>query len=632
MSPIVSYQYLNAVDEQGTTLASPIVSFQFLSSLGEAATTVFSRIVGYQYLDWAGNDALQLESSDQVSYYYQFLNVPPLVIIPTNRTATATEVSPSVVLPGPDPWQLKTFTNGMLRTNVAPDSNWMSVVLTHGWNSSPEAWATNMAQLISANATTSANILIWDWTSASQSTPCLSLQADFVGAARLTPDQGFALAMALRSKLGTNYSHQIHFIGHSLGALVNGFAAIYLHHHGFAPTNTQITMFDEAEVATDLSCPELLNAVLFNQWNPLSPKPYYCHPLPRQFAWADNYITAFGLLHPDAHNVILTNGFPGNAANLINLGQKLANFHSYPCDWYAETVSSNNSAMGHQWSFEQGGFSGGRDTNTVFRQSFNGSLWNLAELDYAAGSNYLAGRFEKYRDAVKYAVTNKSPSAIAANGIVFGFVLLGLTFDGFVLYLQTSAASPQVSEFPRQGSHGHDGGAGGNGSTGACAWLRLPIPADGVSISFDFKVDGDWQDDSLAAALNGTNLLLLAASQVETNIVLNSGLIDIRSYAGQTNELFVGIVGGTSTNALLTVGNVAIYTAAVPSLHGEVSGRDFNISWPLTAQNFNLESTTNLELINSWTAVTNTPAIVNFQNIVTNDASTDSRFYRLRKY
>jgi pimeloyl-ACP methyl ester carboxylesterase len=633
VSRAVSYQYLNSFDEPGVTVASPIASYQYLNDLSEPGVPIISRIVSYRYFDSPLHGSLPLHDSLLVSYYYQFLGAPPLIIIPTNRTPITPEITPSVVLPGPYPWQLKTLVNGVLTTNLSLDPNRMTIVLTHGWNSSPNAWATNMATLISKNISKSLNILVWDWTEASKSTPCLSWQVDFVAAARQTPDQGFALGMALRSKLGSDYSQRLHFVGHSLGALVNGFAAIWLHNRGFAPTNTHLTIFDEAEVATDLSCPELVQAVLFNQWNPLAPKPYYYQPLPRRFAWADNYITAFGLLHPEAHNVILTNGFPTKAANLVSLRDQMVDFHSYPCAWYAETIISDISAMGHRWSFERNGFAEAPLTNTVFLQSFNTTLWNLAQTDFTSASNYLDGRLQKYRDALAYAITHRAPETIQANGTVSGERYMVSPLIGFQLFIislltQPTTPPPQLHP-PLDPNDIH--AAGGNETMGAYAWLPLPIPANAVSMSFDFRIEGDWQGDSLAAALNGTNVLLLAASQVETNVTLNSGPIDVTSYAGQTNEFFVGIIGETSTNALLTVQNVAFYTAAPPSLQAELSGSDFKISWPLTAQNFNLESTTNLESVNSWAVVANAPSIVDLLNTITNDASTGSRFYRLRK-
>jgi pimeloyl-ACP methyl ester carboxylesterase len=605
-------------DEVITNVMSSVVSYQYPERLHEAGTPVTSPTLSYLYFEWPGDDVASLLSSPDVSYYYQFLDAPPLVIVPTNRTPIAPEITPTVVFSNPYPQQLKLFSNGVLTTNVPPDTGKMTIVLTHGWNASPDdpnGWVTNMARQISLNVAGSPNILVWDWTSAAKSTPCLSWQADFVAAARQTPDQGFTLGAGLLSELGTNYSQPIHFIGHSLGTLVNSYAAIWMHNRGFDPMNTHLTLFDEAEVST----------------NPFASKPYYYRPLPSKFRWADNYITAFGLLHPNAHNVILTNGFPGNAANLPALKDQLTTFHRYPCVWYAATVSSDVSAMGHRWSFERDGFDGAPSTNTVFLQSFDGSFWNLTETNYAAANDYLDQRLQEYRDAIKYAAKRKSPSAIVANGIVYGEVLVGLAVDGFILYLQTSSSGAQSPQFRPLGAQPDGGGSGGNGNVGAYAWLPLPIPADAISMSFDFKVDGDWQDDSLAAAFNGTNVLLLTASQVETNTTLNSGLFDVTAYAGQTNEFFVGIVGGTSSNALLTVGNVVFYTALPPSLYAEVSGSKLIVWWPLTAHNFALESTTNLSFADSWMLVTNVPNIVNLQNTITNDASTGSRFYRLRK-
>jgi hypothetical protein len=621
-------------DDVVTNIMSPIVSYQVPEDLSSQALTnggISGPIVSYQYFEWPGDDVLHLQSSPWASYYYQFLDAPPLVIVPTNRTPTVPEVTPTVVFPGAYPWQLKTFVNGVLTTNAPPDPNRMTIVLTHGWNASPDdpnGWVRNMASEISLNVAGSPNILIWDWRHAAAADVCDSGQ--FVAAARQTPDQGFALGQALLSELGTTYSNRIHFIGHSLGALVNGHAAIWVHNRGFAPTNTHMTLFDEAEVGTDLGCVELLKTVLFNQWNPLVPKPYYYRPLPPKFGWADNYITAFGLLHPDAHNVILTNGFPASAASLSGLKSQLTDFHGYPCAWYAETVITDGSAMGHRWSFERNGFAGAPSTNTVFLQSFNGSQWNLAQTNYVGGSNYLDGRFQKYRDALAYAITHRAPDTVQANGAVTGEMLAtgpANAFDLFIISLLTRPGTP-APKFPQLGPHPNDAGGG---NVGAYAWLPLPIPADAVSMSFDFKIEGDWQDDSLAAALNGTNVLLLAASQVETNVTLNSGLVDVTLYAGQTNEFFVGIVGGTSTNALLTLQNVVFYTAAPPSLQAEASGNDLKVSWPLTAVNFNLEATSKLAATNSWTGVTNVPAVVDLQNTVTNPISSGARFYRLKK-
>ena len=70
---------------------------------------------------------------------------------------------------------------------------------------------------------------------------------------------------------------------------------------------------------------------------------------------------------------------------------------------------------------------------------------------------------------------------------------------------------------------------------------------------------------------------------------------------------------------------------AAPALQARVSGKNFILSWPTSAADYVLETSTNLTTINSWTTVTDTLAIVNLQCLVTNQISGAARFYRLKK-
>src|SRR5262245_40808729 len=107
MSPIVSYQFLQDFISEALTNdggISPFVSFQYPENFSSQALTnggVISPLVSYQFFEWAGDDVLGLQSSPLVSYYYQLLDAPPLLIIPTNRTPIAPEITPTIVLPGP---------------------------------------------------------------------------------------------------------------------------------------------------------------------------------------------------------------------------------------------------------------------------------------------------------------------------------------------------------------------------------------------------------------------------------------------------------------------------------------------------------------------------------------------------
>ena len=165
----------------------------------------------------------------------------------------------------------------------------------------------------------------------------------------------------------------------------------------------------------------------------------------------------------------------------------------------------------------------------------------------------------------------------------------------------------------------------------AYAWIPLFIPSNTISMTFDFMLQGDGASDSFQAALNGTNILSLETILIQTNVTLNSGMIDVSAYAGQTNEFFVGIVGGTSTNAQITVQNLVFYSVPAPSLQAQSAGNNPVLTWPISAADFALQTTTNLADPNSWTTLTNVPAIVNPQNTVTNSNSGSTQFYRLKQ-
>jgi hypothetical protein len=188
--------------------------------------------------------------------------------------------------------------------------------------------------------------------------------------------------------------------------------------------------------------------------------------------------------------------------------------------------------------------------------------------------------------------------------------------------IQTSGAHPLGGPVPLGGSAGN---------TPAYAWIPLSIPSNAVSMSFDFMLQGNGNQDSFQAALQGTNILSLEASLIQTNVTLNSGLINVSQYAGTNVALFLGIVGGTSTNAQLTVSDIQFYSAALPALQAQVLSNKLIASWPLSAAGFTLQTSTNLTATNSWTTVTNVPAIVNLQNAVTNPVSGGMRFYRLKQ-
>jgi len=84
------------------------------------------------------------------------------------------------------------------------------------------------------------------------------------------------------------------------------------------------------------------------------------------------------------------------------------------------------------------------------------------------------------------------------------------------------------------------------------------------------------------------------------------------------------------TNNTITV-VTTVLTAGGPELQVVLSGPNIIISWPSTAVDFVLESTSSLAPPITWNPMTSTPADDGTQKTVTINAGSGEEFYRLRK-
>ena len=215
-----------------------------------------------------------------------------------------------------------------------------------------------MGQALSARYESSANVVTWDW---NENAATLSPAT----ASGRTESEGTALARTLMDTLGPGYQRQIHFVGHSLGTLVNRAAADYLHGarrprgdtrpatQRYFAARTHVTLLDQAELVTAVNGLHVsLDLLLAISGYPtaLSGTADYvrvAQAMPENAAWIDNYISLVGILHSRASNVMLWRslGAPNPVAS-----------HGYAYDWYQQTITTSNpaaSTMGHRWSFER---------------------------------------------------------------------------------------------------------------------------------------------------------------------------------------------------------------------------------------------------------------------------------------
>jgi hypothetical protein len=167
-----------------------------------------------------------------------------------------------------------------------------------------------------------------------------------------------------------------------------------------------------------------------------------------------------------------------------------------------------------------------------------------------------------------------------------------------------------------------------NGPTAAYVWMNVAAPSNAVFLVFDFRIEGDPQEDSIVMGVNGSNVFSLAAKFVATNEWTSSGPIDATRYAGRTNELFFGLLGGTSANCTLTIDSIRFQAFASPQLAIQTTNNVTTITWPAALVGYQLETTESLSSP-QWQAITNGIVNTNGQFILTNEFNMPANYYRL---
>jgi hypothetical protein len=309
MSPIVSYQYYEWPGNGILNLqSSPVVSYyyQFMTSLdavvlhGQVTDTSGAPIPSAAIAVYIGAIETTLINADPNGFYqipslgssgvYSLLAAASgyqgqmrgltlnantaeqdfqLTPLPPTPAMQQVNCQPTLnYTSGPLGSTLKIFDGNNFTTitaNNAPQPNLMTIVLTHGWinpllpgPSGIDDWPTTMAEQLRANGITAgiANIVGWDWRAAATAPAPPQIN---------TPGQGAALGTNLLAALGAYYSQPIHFLGHSLGTMVNAAAINFLHADQVPSTQAavsptpwprngepfiHVTLFDEAEEAT----------------------------------------------------------------------------------------------------------------------------------------------------------------------------------------------------------------------------------------------------------------------------------------------------------------------------------------------------------------------------------------------
>ena len=411
-------------------------------------------------------------------------------------------------------------------------------------------------------------------------------------------------------------------------------------------------------------------------------------PLPKSAKWVDSYISAFGLQRQDAVNVCLLK--PAVFYSRINPLATLDAAHAYSHEWHLDSVTPTGIAPAISWklSLEAGATfpPAGSGRNA-------GALWleNLATFDpldqfqvptptnydcnllilsaFLAPSGARAAAQDalvatQIADATGRLVMASYETGLQLVGEAGGTVIhksqqvftetkekVGQLWDAALdraanvldsvgpdsqLVGPLSAAVPsmqlitQPAPAPLFGAR-NLAGAGATNQPGY-AWMTVNVPANAGLMAFDFTVTGEPADDCMACAVNGQNVFTLPARFAPDGSPVSTDMIDISAYAGQSVELFFGLVGGTSTSCAVAVDGIRFITIPQPKVGLAVSGSSVAVKWPAAAVGWVLESTDSLAQPN-WLAVPVNTGVVVDSGVATlvQPVSEAIRFFRLRR-
>ncbi len=613
----------------------------------------------------------------------------PLPIIDINRLVASGAIreDPPTDLSDPKAPRLKVFNGSQFvdfrlndpATVALLNPSKTTVILSHGWLSNSDDWPRAAAQRISTRSGIGAiNIVAWEW----------RVQADtFLPSSDIACQQGELLGKALlQSSLQSGYNGHVHFIGHSMGTIVNATACDYVHgafprasmnpasHWQSAQTAPHMTLLDEAGIAPKLGISVTPASILM--WDfarkglvglvPVRANVTWNSPIPRQYSWIDNYISEVGRPHKEAVNVVLTK---------FSTIPVIA--HGYSHRWYRDTISPAGMAppIGFDSSFESGSIF---PPNGVGRQP--DSLWfeNLAtpdplDLSYAPSSSpvdTINNFVLKPAEQTGNAILNGYGSTIKFVGNIGGGVIyktgnvvssasekIGLMWDAAsdktadvlnsispdnantdklteaVLRLQLGTFSNQPQNI--QSFRGIKTSSLNSNSPideQPHAWFTVDVPEDAGMMVFDFTVTGEPEEDKIACAVNDQNVFTLPAKFAPDGETVSTDLIDLSSYAGQTVELFFGLTGGTSTSCGLAIDGIRFVTIPLPQLAVSAIGDQIRLQWPAAATGWVPQRNPGLESEN-WEDVTLPETVTAVGGVVTLERPRlpGKEFFRLRR-
>lgn len=588
----------------------------------------------------------------------------PAPAVPTASAATTTLSTAQSAKPGVTP------SGTELLGTLSPSK--MTVVLTHGWRAQADDWPAAMAEAIASRY--DVNVVRWDW----RENANLGLaDADLVLSANRTQAEGVMLGQTLMDRLGAAYNKPIHFIGHSLGTLVNRAAADYVHgdkrprgdlrspDEVYAWQNTHVTLLDHAEISSAVRYFHFLSLVLLASFSEdaanegaLTLQNGFLRAMPQRYRWADNYMSEVGLFEPGATNVFLWRAAQVNGP---------VGSHGYSYLWYKQTVEQpEQSSIGHRFSFERNTLTPAAAPEDPASAYLQNSDLNTSELQVSPISvaraeaarlffpthaliNAVAsgGRLvqAKYQQGVEIVgewvadyvetLTNSSQTAVYFGNANSTPAFFTTTSTGDIApqaqwNLQfTLRAAPAAQPSPQRSA----GGVAASpvpGANSAYVIIPLHVPHEAAGLVLQYQINGGGADEFLSVGLGSNNNLTIESRFTPEQTWNTTPLIPVGTLADQDVSLVVALNGATAApTGAVSIRNVQFYVPPRPEISLRQSGSNVVVAWPISAEGWKLETST--DLVN-WTEQSSPPDDTTSEHTMTFDVANASKyFFRLKK-
>ena len=214
-------------------------------------------------------------------------------------------------------------------------------------------------------------------------------------------------------------------------------------------------------------------------------------------------------------------------------------------------------------------------------------------------------------------------------------------WDGRYILSAGGSPSPQITgtqtldstAFPSASAASAPASLTGDATNAAFMTLASHVPLEAVGITFEYQMTNAAPDNFMTMGIGADNYFSLEASYALSGTWNASPMFQISDLRGQNVQLTFAFLGtnGAPTGTL-GIRNIQFYIPPRPKLELQIAGPQLNTSWPISALDWTLESTTDLANPNGWQPMNTAPLDADYFHTQTFDISTTGKaFFRLRK-